>query len=355
MQIQLTLALLLAGPALVAQQALTVPAAYDTTDAPSRLWVAGFTVDLRQQIIIDAQHLQPMVGRTITALLWRRDADSEAFTGGTATMTVRLSPTFVDSRSASPSFAVNVPIPTEVFSDTVTVPASPPSPGPSASWAPDRTVRIAFTRPFTYSGGNLAIDVVGNIDPAQPIEWWPADAAWDYATGAAQSVGIGCGVHTNQNGEWASAAASTLLPGGMALLTARGTVNGLAFAFVGAPAQLPGVPLGTFLPGAPPSCSAYLSPPVTLFVTTFAYAPFPTEGGTAVLTFPVPNHPSVLGATLGCQWMDVQQQFATSNAVNFTIASTAPSLGMCVVQGLASSGTGFVLPNEAHVLRFEYQ
>jgi hypothetical protein len=348
-----TIALVLLCTSLGAQNTLTVPAAFDAVDAPSRLWVAGVSVDLRQQTIIDARHLVPLVGHPITGLWWRRDAANEAFTGGTTTLSVSIGTTTADSLSASETYASNLPNATLVFSGPLQVPNAPPD--LTGSWAADRTIRVAFNPAFTYTGGNLAVDVVGLADPVQPIAWWPADCAWDGAIGTVQSVGAGCGVHVNGNGEWASAVARSLLPGATAEFSARGTENGIALLCFGSLAQAPGQPLSAFLPGATPGCNVYVQVPMATMITSFASVPFPGEGGTALCSFPIPNQVWALGASFGSQWVDVQQQFATSNGVNSTVSATAPSLGMCVVRGVPGDPTGSVLTNQAHVLRFTYQ
>jgi hypothetical protein len=87
----------------------------------------------------------------------------------------------------------------------------------------------------------------------------------------------------------------------------------------------------------------------------FADIPFAGEGGRAHFDLSIPGEPWVLGMTLGAQWMDLMQQFATSNALHCTIAGTSPSLGMCTVQNAAGQLEGAVVTHLAHVLRFEYQ
>lgn len=141
--------LFLACSAATAQQVLTVPAAYDANDAPSRLWIAGVTADLHQQIIVDARHLQGMAGRTITALLWRREASAETFAGGAASLTVRLAETTRDSLNASPVFAANLGASAQtVFAGTVSIPTAPALPVSGLTWDQGSTVRLDFTNGF---------------------------------------------------------------------------------------------------------------------------------------------------------------------------------------------------------------
>lgn len=355
MQSRIPLVVLTLGLGLAAQGTVTVPASYASTDAASRLWVAGFSADLRQQTIVGASHLQALLGRDLIAVRFRRDADPAAFAGGSANLVVQIGTTATAPLAASQSFAANLPQPTQVFAGSIAVPASPPAPGPNANWDAQHSVRIPFSAPFRYLGGSLVLDISGTVDPTAPVEWWPADAAFDPLTGSVHSVGTGCGVHANAAGEWASVAASTLLAGGTAQLSARGTEQGLALLFLGAPAQPQGMPLEWLVPGALPGCHVHLPLPAALLVTTFANVPFAGEGGVAIQFVRIPNQPWVLGASFGTQWVDVQQQFATSNAVDFTIAAAMPSLDLAVVRGVPGEPNGIVLVNQAHVLQFEFQ
>ena len=117
----------------------------------------------------------------------------------------------------------------------------------------------------------------------------------------------------------------------------------------------PGIPLSSLLPGSRPGCTVNLPLQVELIVTLFADIPFPGHGGRARFDLSVPGESWLLGMTLGAQWMDLMQQFATSNALHCTIAATTPSLGMCTVQNVTGQPRGVVVTHVAHVLRFEYQ
>ncbi len=349
-------ALALTAAALSAQQALTVPSGNDQADAASLLWVAGFTANVRQQTVIDARHLQPLVGRTITAMSWRRDAQPEPFAGGMAQLTIRLAHSGLDSLSASPSFAANLGSNSHLaFAGLVTIPAAPPLAPPATSWAATHAVRVSFSSPFVYQGGNLIVDVVGSTVVGQSTPWWPADAVWDGTTGSEQTVGIGSGVHANQLGQWASLSPRSLVPGATAQLWARGTENGLAIAFVGGVGAAPGVPVTAFVPEAMPQSRIYLPLPAQMFVTTFSEILSPGDGGVAHLRFHIPNQPWALGATFGSQWLDVQQNFATSNAANGAISTVLPTLGMSTITGAAGDVVGSVSITHAHVMRFDYQ
>ncbi|MFN9331458.1 MAG: hypothetical protein ACK6D1_02560 [Planctomycetota bacterium] len=56
----------------------------------------------------------------------------------------------------------------------------------------------------------------------------------------------------------------------------------------------------------------------------------------------------------GCRRTLTTQQ-ATSNALEWTVASAAPSLGMALLEGQTQKTTGTLSVHLAHVLRFEAQ
>ncbi|GAB4139285.1 MAG: hypothetical protein Fur0037_05430 [Planctomycetota bacterium] len=342
--------------AAIGQQFVTAPAAYDAQDAPSRLWLAGVSADLRQQIVIDGRHLAAAAGRSLTAISFRREAANEAYGSGTVDLTVALAVNpLIDALSATADFASNLgPNPTVVHQGAIAIPAAPPMPASGATWSPATTIRIPFSQPFAYSGGTLVIDLRGRTT-AQSVAWWPCDAAADPVTGSVQNVGTGCGSHANAAGEWASAADNTLVPGATAQFYALGTEQGLGLMLFGLPASMPGTPLSLMIPGAIPGCTIYMQPPVTPLFAAFSTVPFPGEWGLAQIWLPIPNAAWILGASFGSQWMDLQQGFATSNGLVCTIAGAAPSLGMAEVRGGAQAATGAVLTNLAHVVRFEFQ
>jgi hypothetical protein len=316
------------------------------------------SADLRQQTIIDERHLLPLIGRTLHAISWRRSAGTEAFLTGSADLTVRLGATAaIDSLSASRDFAQNLGSnAVTVFAGVATAPASPATPGPTVPWSPDRTIRVAFQTPFVYAGGTLVVDVVGTARPGQSTPWWVADCAWDFASGATASVGTACGTHVNNQGEWAWADAFSLVPGASAVLSATGTFDGFALLVLGAPATAPGMPLQLLLPGARPNCEIYVPQPFQMVLTMFSSHLLATQAyGTANQILPIPNLPWALGAGFGTQWMDLGDQFATSNAVNCTVAATRPSLGMAHIRGAAAGALGQIAVNQAHVVRFEAQ
>ena len=96
------------GCSLFAQSHLVVPAAYTNTDAISYEWIAGASRDLRQQTLIGQNHLQALVGHTLTALELRRTSADEVYLGGATDLTVTLSISPNAPLSCSQEFTANV-------------------------------------------------------------------------------------------------------------------------------------------------------------------------------------------------------------------------------------------------------
>ena len=62
-------------------QFTVIPPSYATADALGQLWVPGASKPLRQQQIIGSSLLQGLVGQTLTALEFRRNAQPDDFQG----------------------------------------------------------------------------------------------------------------------------------------------------------------------------------------------------------------------------------------------------------------------------------
>ncbi|MFK7742288.1 MAG: hypothetical protein AB8H80_18385, partial [Planctomycetota bacterium] len=59
------------------------------------------------------------------------------------------------------------------------------------------------------------------------------------------------------------------------------------------------------------------------------------------------------GFTMTTQWLD-WTQLATSNAIEWSIATTAPSIDLALIEGTPGYATGNATPYMGHVMRFEY-
>lgn len=354
----LTAALLASATLAQTPQFTTAPAAHSTTDAISYEWFAGASRPLRQQTLVGPSHLQGMLGRTITAIELRRNAANEVYQGGTANLTVTLSIAPHGPLQASHLYQQNRgPTPILAFSGSVTLPTSPATQSQTVAWSPANTVRIPLQTPFLYQGGTLLVDIEGQPIAGQNANWWMADAAFEDLKGSTAQLGAGCGLYGGQNHEWSHVATRTLLPGAPARFWAHGTPNGLGFAVFGLPSPLP-IPLSQF--GIPtPNCNLHLLPALILASTVAVFEPEASPllaafGGIAETRLKLPAATWLFGFSLATQWFDLAQM-ASSNAIQWTVASAIPSLDMALVEGDPNEVGGEVTVHLAHVLRFEHQ
>lgn len=340
-----------------AQQQLVVPAAYATTDAPAYGWLAGASRDVRQQTLIGASHLAPMLGQTLTALELRRHAANEIYQGGVADLTLTLSIAPHGPLACSTTFAANVgPNPVQVFAGQVTLPTSPAPTGPTMDWTPDNIVRIEFTTPFAYTGGTLCVDLIGHPVAGQNANWWMADLELEDIAGTTTDLGGGCGLYGGIDKDWSSVSRRSLLPGAYARFSAYGTPLGLAIAAFGQKAPF-GTPLAWFGLPAGPGCDLHLATLDGLVPTLFVPPNDPGDlsfGGEAEVQFKLPSSASVFGLSMTTQWID-WAQMATSNAIEWTIASAMPTVELALIEGHPTEATGLAAVYMGHVFRFEFQ
>ncbi|MCA8978068.1 MAG: hypothetical protein KDC98_25300 [Planctomycetes bacterium] len=348
---------------LAAQSHLVVPSTFATTDAMSYEWIAGATDPQRQQTLIGASHLAAMLGSDIHAIEFRRTAVNETYAAGSTNLTVTLSISPNTPLACSNSFAANTgPSPVQVFSGTVTLPASPATGGSGSAigWTAANIVRIPFTQPFHYAGGTICVDVTGQPITGQET-WWMADATEEVIPGTAVvELGPGCGGYGGVQRQWSSVDERSLVPGGHAVFRAWGTPSGLAVAMFGAEATGPLFPqyplLGQW--GIPtPNCVSYLNPLSILATVPTVFdapaQPSPFSSMAEVLV-PLPSHPAWFGFQLTTQWFDLGE-LASSNGLRWTVGSAAPTLDMALCEGVPQLPSGHVTTYLAHVLRFEYQ
>jgi hypothetical protein len=341
---------------LAAQSTAVVPAAHASSDAVRMLMVPGGAMDLRQQTIIGAAHLQGLVGRTLTAIEFRRDASGNTHQGGAAQLTVRLSSATRPPLEVASAFADNAGTSVEVFQGTIQFPTSPPAAGPVVPWTAANTVRIAFTTPYSYAGGPLCLDITGSPVAGQAVTWWPVDAECEALAATTTDLGGGCGAYGGANHEGAYVTPGSLVPGGHAHLFAHGTPFGLAIAAIGQRSPV-GVPMSLLGFASPAGCDLHLATIDVLLAAVFVPDPHPMlalAGGRADVELKIPAIPQALGFTATAQWFDWSAS-TTSNAIEWTIAPSIPTLDMALVEGHALEATGTATVHLAHVMRFEYQ
>lgn len=349
--------LALLASAIANAQSHVAPATSSALDGNSRFWVAGTVQPGRQLTLIDASLLAPLQGQTIRTIAFRRNAEEDAFSGGAANLTLRLSHAPVAWTAASPSFDNNHgPDVTTVFQGQVTLPASPGVTGSQVDWAAPRVLEIALQAPFVYLGGTLALEVRGQPDPQNRASWWPADANWDQVRGSEQSVGLGCGTFGGPYRQWSLGASSRLVLGGTAEFAALGNLGDLAYWMLAGQAAANTVDLGMF---GSPGCHAHLRYSFGGVLSWFAnplQVTQPSLGGLAHVTMQLPNDPSYLGATFASQWFGLGAQgLISSNAHSWTLAAQLPTLAMTLVHAPELAGpalTGQVVPGCGHVIRF---
>ena len=339
-----------------APQHTVVPASAATTDAISHLWLPGASRDVRQQTLVGSSHLAALVGRTLTALEWRRSSANETYQGGAAQWTVTLSIAARQPSRADLHFANNVGSnAVQVFAGSVTLPNSPPAAGPVVPWSANNTVRVEFTTPFVYTGGPLCVDITGLAVPGQNADWWMADAAFEDLYGDAVERGDGCGSYGGAQGRWSHVSTRDLVPGCHAQFHAYGPPGGLAIAAFGSRSPAP-IPLAAF--GLPaPGCALHLATLDALLPTVFEPQTHPllqAMGGCAEVRLWIPDDAAMFGVTMTTQWFD-WSQLATSNAIEWTVGASLPTLDMAVIEGHPTEAIGVGSCLTAHVLRFEHQ
>lgn len=353
-------ACLAAAAAAQSVQHHVVPAGATSVDANSFGWLAGASAPLRQQHLIAAHHLTGLVGRTLTALEFRRTAANESYAGGATSLTVTLAHAPHGPLAASRDFAANLGAgAVTVFQGAVALPNSPAvaaGPGGAVAWTPDHVVRAPFSVPFVYQGGPLCVDVVGAPIAGQHADWWMADAVFEPVAGATTELGGGCGAYGGASRQWSFVNARSLLPGAYAQFEAYGPPGSFGLCAFGARSPLP-IPLALLGFASPASCQLMLSSVDAILASVFVPDADPGllhRGGLASVEVRVPNDPAVFGATMTTQWLEWSQQ-ASSNAIEWTVANAAPGLGMALLEGHPQEASGHLTVHLAHVLRFESQ
>ncbi|MFO1052309.1 MAG: hypothetical protein U1F36_08860 [Planctomycetota bacterium] len=314
---------LLCSPAF-SQSLAVVPSSLTSTEGSETRLVPGISGLQRQQILIDAAQTSSLQGRSIRAILFRRDGDHpDALQSASANIVVRIGSANRSAANAAADFATNLQSPTEVFRGTVIAPASP-APGGPIDWSASNVIRIDFANPWTVPTGTIGIEIEALDDAAAD---WPIDATSDVMQGVVDSFGAACGARAS----WvrtASVAPDSLVIGRGSTFTLVGDSGAPAWFLVGL--GLRTQPLDLSWIGAS-GCWLYVDPIVALPGTSTSPGEIPPVFG-SFSNFQVhwPADTALLGATLGTQWVELQgaHGLATSNALSCTLSSSPPSLGL---------------------------
>ncbi len=344
------LATLLLTPFALAQGATVVPASLANSEGGGLIGIAGVGLTQAQQIVIDAVHLQPMVGHAITGIRFRRDAhEAMAFDGGSATITVWLGTAAHVANQVSADFRENLPNPVQVFDGTLAVPPAPSHAAP-APWSAPQSLEITFTTPFQYAGGPLAIEIDGTATGAG--WWWPVDAVIDSAVGAVSPIGSACGAYAGSLGRTAFVATRDLVPGSTALFEYVGTPSAPALFVIGT-AFLP-QPVDLAFLGAP-GCAWRISPDILVPTAVGAALPVAPLGGFASVPVRIPSSTTLLGSSFAVQWLELGSSLVTSEALQCLLSSSPPGLGAALVWREPGASSATVRFATIPVVRFDWQ
>ena len=309
------------------QGLLVAPADQSQFDATALLGVAGIGISEQQQILIDAEHLQGVVGREIHALLFRRDFGYQGpLDAASASVTIKVGAAAHRAAKAVPDFAANLPTPTTVYDGVVTIPASPHPSGRTVGWTGADVVEIALTTPFTYTGGTLCIEISGS--PATSV-WWPVDAVEDPASGTVVREGHACGPRAAILGETASVAAADLVIGRTAIFKLFGEPDRAAILMIGLDTLAQ--PLSLDFIGAT-GCELRVDAFAAIATSTTPPLPDAELGAVANVQLHLPARPELAGASFASQFVEVAvPDLTTSNTLICRISPTETSIGMSLV------------------------
>jgi hypothetical protein len=357
---------LLSGSASLAAQgnAIVVPAAHASAEAPGTEFWAFSPFPARRQVLVDGAHLAAALRRTFWSVAVRRNmGDPAALQEGVLALEVWLSHTGVSAAAPHFEFARNRGKDHRlVFQGEVRFPACPPAPSSPAPWAAPFAVTLPFSTPFPYLGGTLCLETVtARVREAGgallPAPWWTIDAVTSDPAGTVSLFGTSCIPGMGALPAGVDPATASL--GATAVFFLRGPKRtGLAVCAVGTNDRtFSGLPLPFDLSrfGAT-GCALY-----TDWVWTKGAAVSAPPGGQtgyAGCELELPADPSLLGASMFGQWLFLDPTanplgFTLSNGVKATLGAAAPQLGFGWVEATdLASTSGRVLPGRAPVLLF---
>lgn len=336
---------------------VTIPPARADTDGTGIGSGPGFTAKCQSQVLVGASLLHAVHGRDIEALWLRRDGSHHRLVAGRLSLAVSIGPSAVSAPTqASHFFSDNCRSRTAVFQGTVDLPAAPELPSRNAAqWAAPDAIRIAFSTPYRYTGGDLCIEFVGEPVAPSTTTWWPIDLESDGVKGNTLPFGASCGPWRSAT-TWLSGADPTKLrPGATARFFSLGSPGATVLFLLAA--QPLGQPFDLAFLGAP-GCLLQVQPAVTAFAAVGAPANLAGPGA-ANWHVHLAHETAFFGAAFAVQAIHAQGLTITStNAVIAQLASTAAMLDAAMVSSRVRVGTphptiGEVEVGRMPVLRFE--
>ena len=344
----------LCGAAL-AQQTETVPVESLLGDLNGKVAIAGFNNAGRQQILLNASTLTNVAGSSITRVSFRRDAShTDALEGGTANLTITMSPAPVSPRHAAAAFEENLDVPgnrVQVFSGLVTLPPSPDASVRTVMWGtPSDVVHIDLSTPYAYGGGHLCIDIVGAPAAGNESGYWVPDGIVEINHGSVATVGHSCHPFGG-----ASVPTKSLVPGTSSRFVGYGEAGAIGSLFIGTPSAA--IDLSLFgLSTA--NCELYTIPFVALPVT-FQPLPFAMDTanvGIARFDVKFSANPGSLGFAFRAQFASLTTTIETTEALDCVLASTLPDDQSAYVYAPSTGASvGAVHTNKAPAVQFTYQ
>lgn len=335
-----------------AQSTVTAPdvAAPNISDAIDG--VEGLDLAGRGQLLIDESWIgSHRVGQSLREISFLRDSGfSKALTSGLADITVTLSvaphaavlaaPTLDDNHAANRTTA---------FVGRVTLPASTSLAARQAAWTnAEDVVTITLQSPWTYPGGTVCIDIDGTPVAGQAAPYWPVEGALDTgSSGAAQTSGQSCG----ELGQL-DISVTHLAPGSTAPFAVEGPI-GVSTAFLfGTP--IPALDLTLI---GSPGCTLQVVPVATLpsAFDRSSQIPGALPRASSVLELDLPNSPAVLSTAMRAQLVALTAPLTTSNGLDFTLASAAPTLGAAYIRAKPGAPRGRVSTTRVPVVRLTLQ
>lgn len=337
------LAIGLLAPAGGAQSSVVWPSQYanrrgeEAMNTPFSVSAGHPTAKARSMTVMVGSSLPFGPGSVINKVAFRRDHKhlSTTYSGNSGgSLRVDVGPTFRDGNDMGSSFWDNwSERPTTVFVGDFKLPHAAP---PSSGVAPF-ALAIPFQVPWTYPGGNMAIDLLYEF-PNRPSVWRrDAMAAPAQVNGTYVDLGGGC---RGSNGlvPHGYPYVDTAVPGSTMILSLYGTVpprnpsapENLAVNWLGSntsswgPVPLP-FDLGNL--GFPWGC--VLKTDIVSLQVARAVNPS-TLYGRAYAVWPLPNEWSLVGLTLFTQWaipdsaLSAAQKFTLSNAQAIKLGTQDP-------------------------------